>query len=75
MIRQEYREPVTKQVTTHAMGGGTYRKLTQDKDDKGRIRLSVQTGESKQGLNSPGSQLHPQPRRRCDSGSCQRLHW
>ena len=26
------------------MGGGTYRKLTQDKDNKGRIRLFVQVG-------------------------------
>ena len=43
-IRQEYREPATKRVTTHAMGGDRYRKLTTQQGANGRIELSVQTG-------------------------------
>ena len=44
IVRQEYREPITKRVTTHAMGGGNYRKLTEHKGEKGRIQLTVQVG-------------------------------
>lgn len=44
LIRQEYREPTTKKVTTHAMGGGVYRKLNSHDGENGRIKLTVQTG-------------------------------
>ena len=44
IVRQEYREPIIKQVTTHAMGGGTYRRLNQHKGEDGRIKFSVQVG-------------------------------
>lgn len=44
IIKQEYREPVTKRVKTHAMGGGTYRRLTEGKGSDGRMQLSVQVG-------------------------------
>jgi DNA-directed RNA polymerase len=46
-IRQEYREPVCKQVKTHAMGGGSYYQIRRidDPAKKGNVtQYSVQTG-------------------------------
>ena len=57
LIRQEYREPTTKKVKTHAMGGAMYRTLSESTDSKGRIRLSVQTGWGKVKENKASTAL------------------
>lgn len=42
-IRQEYREPLIKQVKTHAMGGGSYFRVDK-RTNEGHITYNVQTG-------------------------------
>lgn len=51
-IHQEYREPLLKQVRTHAMGGQGYRKLTENSH-----QLSVQTGWGDVKENKAGTAL------------------
>lgn len=56
-IVQEYREPITKRVTTHAMGSDRYQRVSEEEDAQGRIQLKVQTGWGPVLENKAGSAL------------------